>query len=261
MKITVIIILFQLVFAYAITAAAIQSQTILLRRSGKEVNTQKWPLTKTGKEIERKMMKEPKSLRTPQTRETMIRGELVKHRDIIQDAGKEKARLEEKMAQKKHTLNSFKGKAMSILPGTAEHKLKNALGQIKKSSTAAQNISKDLRYHQNNGHIHDMSGIYQTVTEIQQGGKRRYSNTESASGSGQGSGHARKTSQSLPVSPSTSPTRKPLLGQSHNPSAHVATPARSPLHTQQTRPKSTQSAGPSRSSSPHRSQTPRRGRV
>ncbi|PWN37667.1 uncharacterized protein FA14DRAFT_176954 [Meira miltonrushii] len=261
MQIIVRIILVQCVFAYAVTALAIrdtQSQITLLRRSPAGGDSRKWPITKTGKEIERKMMREHKDVRTPQARETMIRTELVRHGENARTAGQEKARLEQKMSQKKHTLDSFKGKALSILPNTAEHKLKKAIGQIKKSNTAVQNISKDLDFHQRKGNIHDMSSISQTIQEIQSGGKKRYSNKEASSS---GSSRARapeRISQSQPVSRTSSPTR-PLLRSTHT-ASHVATPARSPMHAQQVK-SSSRSAGPSRASSPYRAQTPRRGRV
>lgn len=257
MKIIINIILVQYLFVHSITAMAIRhnnfnnlNKTTLSRRSPAGDDSSKWPLTKTGKKIERKLMKEPAGLRTPQARETMIRTEIVRHSENARTAGQEKARLEQKMPQKKNSFDSFIGKAKSFWPTTAEHKLKKAIGQINHANTAVQNLSKDLSYHQNQGHIHNMAGISQTASEIQSGGKTRYSNKE-ASGSGSNRTPTGMT-QSQPVSRASSPTR-PLLSSAHT-SSHVATPARSPMHAQQIK-SSSHSAGPSRA------QTPKRGRI
>lgn len=236
----IILRLFILLSIFAYTISAIPSGQ----------DSRKWSLSSTGKKMERKMMKEPAQIRTPQARETLIREELIRHSDSAKAAGEEKAKLEEKMSQKKHSLNSFKGKVRSIFsPNSTERKLKDAINKINHSNKAVQNISNDLSYHQRQGHIHDLSNIYQTIHEIQAGDKKRYSNKGDSSNRQSSSHGGRRISQTQPNTPISSPTR-PLLGSSQM-ASHIATPARSPIHSQ---------ASSSRTPPPRRPQTPRHDR-
>lgn len=245
----IIVRLFILLSIFAYTISAIPSGQ----------DSRKWSLSSTGKKMERKMMKEPAQIRTPQARETLIREELIRHSDNAKAAGEEKAKLEEKMSQKKHSLNSFKGKVMSILPNSTERKLKTAMNKINHSNKAVQNISKDLDYHQRQGHIHDLSNIYQTIQEIQSGDKKRYSSKEGSSNRQQSISHGgRRISQTQPNTPISSPTR-PLLGSSQM-ASHIATPARSPIHSQAAKTSSSKGASSSRTPPPRRPQPPRRDR-
>lgn len=200
----------------------------LIRRSSSDQKSMnKSNLSRKGKQIEEKMMKEPKQLRTPQLRQTLIEQELTKQSEKAKKAGNEKIKFEQKINQKGHSIHSWKGKALSILPFSAEHKLKKANNRIEKANSAFQDISKDLNYHQRQGHIHDLASISRTVQEIQQGGKARFANQgQGTSNRQQGSNHLPRISHSQPSSRATSPNR-PLLGSSH-PASHLVTPTRSP---------------------------------